>query len=112
MGNQGRNYHACGSYVNRGKKFLMVTGGWTGSTRLDSTEIFSDSVWRTVAGKLPDPMSHMSVATINTRVLSFGGYKDGLGTLDTIMEFNPETESWTKIGTMKRPRYSHGVSVV
>ena len=28
------------------------------------------------------------------------------------MEFNPETESWTKIGTMKRSRYYHAVSVV
>ena len=50
----------------------MVTGGWAGSTRLDSTEIFSDSVWRTVAGKLPYPMNYMSVTTINNRVLLFG----------------------------------------
>ena len=49
----------------------MVTGGWNERT-FDSTEIFSDSVWKTVAGKLPDPMSDMSVATINNRVLLFG----------------------------------------
>ena len=51
----------------------MVTGGWqNGLDHLDSTEIFSDSVWRTVAGKLPEPMNDLSVATINNRVLSFG----------------------------------------
>ena len=85
--NQGRFDHACGSYVNGGKKvnhisvclkvifscqFLMVTGGRSRSTLLDSTEIFSDSVWRTVAGKLPGAMRGLRVATINNRVLSFG----------------------------------------
>ncbi len=49
----------------------MVTGGFSGSY-LDSTEIFSDSVWRTVAGKLPEPIYGLRAATINTRVLSFG----------------------------------------
>ena len=49
----------------------MVTGGWNG-TRLDSTEIFSDSVWRTVAGKLPDSMADLRVATLNNMVLLFG----------------------------------------
>ena len=85
--NQGRGYHACVSYVNGGKKvnhielclkvtfscqFLMVSGGWTGSADLDSTEIFSDNTWRTVAGKLPEPMSSLRVTTINNRVLSLG----------------------------------------
>ena len=50
----------------------MVTGGWDGSTRLDDTEIFSDNTWRTVAGKLPQPMKDLRVATINNRVLLFG----------------------------------------
>ena len=55
-------------------QFLIVTGGSGKSTSgfLDSTEIFSDNVWRTVAAKLPALMSDMRVATINNRVLSFG----------------------------------------
>ena len=85
---QGRLEHACGSYVNGGKKvnhtvfcfkvtfscqFLMVTGGWTGSgSSFDSTEIFSDNVWRTVAGKLPFPLKFMKGVTINNRVIIFG----------------------------------------
>ena len=51
----------------------MVTGGYDGSSHFDSTEIFSDNVWRTVAAKLPHPM-YMTVATINNRVLAFGKY--------------------------------------
>ena len=50
----------------------MVTGGWTGSSRFDSTEIFSDNVWRTVAAKLPTPLAGLKVATIDNRVLAFG----------------------------------------
>ena len=50
----------------------MVTGGYDGSRHLDSTEIFSDNVWRTVTAKLPAPMGSLTVATINNRVLAFG----------------------------------------
>ena len=50
----------------------MVTGGYSGSTHFDSTEIFSDSVWRTLTGKLPNPMAYLSFATITNRVLLFG----------------------------------------
>ena len=53
------------------RQFLMVTGGYAGSN-LDSTEILSDNIWRTVDAKLPAPMSGFRVATINNRVLSFG----------------------------------------
>ena len=40
---------------------------------LDSTEILSDSAWRTV-GKLPLSMYSMSVATINNRIQTFGNW--------------------------------------
>ena len=51
----------------------MITGGNDeSSVYLDSTEIFSDNVWRTVAAKLPSTLSATRVATINNRVLAFG----------------------------------------
>ena len=50
-------------------QFLMVTGG---HREIDSTEIFSDNIWRTVAARLPAPMSEFRVATINNRLLAFG----------------------------------------
>ena len=43
---------------------------------------------------------------------SLGGNVASSSSLDWILEFNPETESWTKIGTMKESRYNHAVSVV
>ena len=52
----------------------MVTGGTgaIGSGDLDSTEIFSDNVWKTVSGKLPVPMNELRALTISNRVLIFG----------------------------------------
>ena len=74
-------------------QFLMVTGGHNGYS-LDSTEIFSDNVWKTVTAQLPAPMYGLRVATINNRVLAFGS---------TIMGFDR---------AMKQNRNGHVVSVV
>ena len=52
---------------------LLVSGGWTGDVRLDSTEIFDPSVgsWRAGAA-LPIPMDGMRATNIDNRVLLFG----------------------------------------
>ena len=108
-------------------QIILVTGGYDddGSSFLDSTEIFSDNVWRTLTAKLPVPMDNMEVATINNRVLLFGNSflcclnvkcisSGGLSTekLKDILEFNLQTESWTVIGAMKEPRHGHSVSEI
>ena len=89
---QGRHYHACSMYdgnngnekviINLNIKYysdhcyqlLIVTGGYDGSNYLDTTEIYQDSVWRTVSGRLPVPMARMRVATVSNRILLFGRY--------------------------------------
>ena len=53
-------------------QFLLVTGGKVGGTSFDSTEIYSDNIWRTCTALLPASIHHMSIATINNRVLLFG----------------------------------------
>ena len=52
---------------------LLVSGGWTGDVRLDSTEIFNPSVgsWSTGAA-LPIPMDGLGATNIDNRVLLFG----------------------------------------
>ena len=106
-------------------QIILVTGGYDGSSFLDSTEIFSDNVWRTLTAKLPVPMDRMKVAPINNRVLLFGNsflcclnvkcISSGGNSpkkLKDILEFNLLTESWTVIGAMKEPRFAHSGSVV
>ena len=68
----GRRQHACASFKDGDKKSILVTGGGDGTVLLDSTEIFSDNVWRTVAGTLPQPMYRARAASIDNRVLLFG----------------------------------------
>ena len=86
---EGRYHHGCSMYdgnngngkviINLNKKhysnhcyqLLIVTGGYDGSKILDSTEIYQDSVWRTV-GKLPAPISSLSVATASGRTFLLG----------------------------------------
>ena len=53
----------------------MVTGGRYPpiyGSLLDSTEIYNDRVWRTVAGKLPVYMKSLRASALNDRVLFFG----------------------------------------
>ena len=52
---------------------LLVTGGYDGNDRLDSTELLvpGSSSWRLATGLLPRPMGDMSVATVaNTLYLT------------------------------------------
>ena len=54
---------------------FLVTGGYDdGKDRLDSTETFDPMVgsWAASEAKLPQPMSSLSAANINDRVLIFG----------------------------------------
>ena len=52
---------------------LLVSGGYDGSVKIDSTEIFDPSLgsWRAGAA-LPSPRSGMRATNIDNRVLLFG----------------------------------------
>ena len=41
-----------------------------------------------------------------------GGLDDTITTRNEILEYDPETEEWTHIGTMREARETHAVSVV
>jgi len=115
---QGRYNHACSSFTYAGEKHLIVTGGYSGESDgynrlfLDSTEVYSfkDNSW-TEAGKLLVRIHGMRAATVNSRVLLFGGY-DNRNARNDILEYDPETKVWTQIGTMREARAGHAVSVV
>ena len=53
---------------------LLVTGGWTGSDYLDSTELLvpGSGSWR-LAGLLPRPLSGVRVATAANTLYMLGG---------------------------------------
>ena len=103
----------------------MVAGG-IGSTWLDTTELYQDNEWKIVSGKLPRAMYYMDVTMINDKILLFGMYHfkirliiilKTLGGYDgssrnNMLEYNPGTEQWQDIGTMKEARGYHAVTIV
>jgi len=110
--NTGRRYHACSSYWSGERRVFMVTGGYTGSDRLDSTETFTsdEDSWTTTGAKLPQPMSGLRAANIDDRILIFGG-RDGR-VYDDILEYNPNEDSMVVVGHLTQARGYHAVSVV
>ena len=112
-----------------------MTGGYTGSDFLDSTETFDRNLgsWVASGAKLPRPMYGLRAANINGRVLVFGktmsyssytrhhrniiiaGGKDDEpfnDDYDGILEYDPEEDSMVPVGRMTQARSYHAVSVV
>ena len=53
---------------------LLVTGGYDGNDRLDTTELLvpGSGSWRLAAGLLPRPMYSMGVATVDNTLYLTG----------------------------------------
>merc|ERR1712137_143753 len=77
----GRRNHACTSYMSRGRRMLLVSGGYSGRSFLDSTEIYDPEVgsWRAGAA-LPSKRGNLRAVNIDGRILFFGGF-DGMDKL-------------------------------
>jgi len=104
--------HACASYLNGdGKRVVLVSGGYnTGALELDSTELMVDfKPWRPAAN-LPSPRFGLRAASLDNKVFLFGG-RDSWSDLDSILSYEPDTDTWQKAGTMTLPRAYHAVAV-
>ena len=51
---------------------LLVTGGYDGARRLDSTEILEDKNWSTITAPLPSARRYLRAASIDNKILVFG----------------------------------------
>ena len=104
----------------------MVVGGHTGSFYLDTTEVYQDNEWRIVSGKLPFAVAALRAQKINDKIILFGIYHFMIGlffiyqtlgginglTYNNILEYNPGTEQWQEVATMKEARSYHAVTIV
>jgi len=108
-----RSDHACASYLNGdGKRVVLVTGGynWGAGGSLDSTELMVDfKPWRPSAN-LPSTRVGLRSASLDNKVFLFGG-GDKWSDLDSILSYEPDTDTWQKAGTMTVPRANHAVAV-
>ena len=86
--NVGRQFHGCSAYELDVEtvgnthcegylqkllflQYFLVTGGFDGSSYLDSTEVFTGVSWRLMAS-LPRKMRHLRAANIDNRVILTG----------------------------------------
>merc|ERR1711988_1549700 len=105
--------HACASYLNGdGNPIVLVTGGYnTGAKYLDSTELMVDfEPWRPAAN-LPSPRRGLQAASLDNKVFFFGGEDSSRSDLDSILSYEPDTDTWQEAGTMTLPRKYHAVAV-
>merc|ERR1711988_941271 len=107
-----RKSHACASYLNGdGKRVVLVSGGVTSAAYLDSTELMVDfKPWRPAAN-LPSPRFGHRAASLYNKVFLFGGIDSSYSDLDSILSYEPDTDTWQKAGTMTVPRANHAVAV-
>jgi len=107
--------HACTSYLNGDRKrVVLVTGGYRGigtaGGSLDSTELMVDfKPWRPSAN-LPSTRVGLRAASLDNKVFLFGG-TNIWSDLDSILSYEPDTDTWQKAGTMTLPRAYHAVAV-
>lgn len=63
--------------------------------------------WTTVAPMLESRFSH-AAAVLCGKIYVVGGFKVGIGYLDSVECYNPITNAWTRLGSLNVKRGSHG----
>jgi len=105
-----RAFHACTSFFTNGEQALLVAGGFN-RAYLESTEIYSNGVWRT-GENLPRALSAPRAAHLNQQVVVTGGVDDERNPSDEVFQYNPSTSTWSKIGSLKKKRAGHDITEV
>ena len=90
---------------------VVIAGGWYGRTIHQTTEIL-DLNTRTITkgGKMATPRKFFHIISFKNNggitTLALGGDDDDDNTLNTVEEWNPETESWSTVETRFREKRS------
>lgn len=115
--NEGRRYHACGSYHVDGTSVLLVAGGRGGdySNIIASTEKLPKgaSVWITVE-PLPRAMIAMASVSLHNKVFITGGGRGGrddeYSRRSEILAF--DGNNWEEVGDLQFARNFHATTVI
>jgi len=121
---QNRNWHGCGQYqTDSGNYIYLVAGGWDMAnwSFLDSVEMltYGNSAWE-FSTPLPRAMSNMGSVTLDNKIFIVGGgnrdgqHSDGraLTPHSEVLQWEPMSNEWIKIGDMFQARSSHAMSTI
>jgi N-acetylneuraminic acid mutarotase len=77
------------------------------------TEMADSQVW-TKLSDMSTPRCSPGMAAINDKIYAMGGWnlQDGLNTLGSVEEYDPETDTWTNKADMKEKRYNFGIAAL
>ena len=124
---QFRNWHGCGSYqAESGELILLVAGGWdmTDLSFLSSVETLTlgASAWN-FGPALPRELSNLVGATVDNKIFMLGGFNreqqatagrpaTAIQPYADVLQWQPDSLAWTKVGEMLEPTDSHAVSTI
>ena len=92
---------------------VIIAGGYSRGTNYDTTEIL-DLTTRTISdgGNMASPRRVFHINTViyrnSTRTFALGG-SDGRNELKLVEEWNPESETWTRVRGLKAKRDTFGM---
>jgi len=98
---EGRQAHACGSYMIGNVQMLLVTGGYSSARALDSTEVFdltNGGQWRQTT-PLPEARWGVRGASLGEVFHILGGQRGTL--LTSVLAWEPVEETWQKVGELE-----------
>jgi len=112
---EGREEHACGSYIGEGgEKVLIVVGGRTSTgVILETTELFdysqSTQGWTLLPGTVTGPRRNLVGASINGLFYITGG-SSTRSKQKEVMVWEERTQTWSGVKEMSEGRHSHGIT--
>ena len=92
---------------------VIIAGGYSRGTNYDTTKVL-DLTTRTIsfAGNMALPRRDFHINTVtyrnSTRTFALGG-TDGHNELKIVDEWNPETETWSRVSALKVKRDTYGM---
>lgn len=101
-------------FSHKSNCFRIFSGGFDGSTGLNSAEVFDPKhqEWRLITA-MSTRRSSVGVGVLNQLLFAVGGYDGSTRQcLSSVECYNPMTDAWTMVAEMSARRSGAGVGVV
>jgi N-acetylneuraminic acid mutarotase len=93
---------------------VLVVGGFNGTVRLTSSELYNPATgtWTATGALTTGRTTHTATLLSNGKVLATGGHVSASGSTATCELYDPATATWTATGVMATPRGNHTATLL